>query len=68
MVTNAPPVARRFVSIAQAAEYLGVHWNTIRRWIAAGRLTGYSAGPRLIRVDLDELDALVENAPLAVES
>jgi len=50
---------RRLASIPNAAEYLGVADKTIRRYIAAGRLTGYRAGPRLIRVDLDEVDAVL---------
>jgi excisionase family DNA binding protein len=47
---------RRIASISDAAEYSGVHPRTIRRHIAAGRLTGYRMGPRLIRVDLNEVD------------
>ncbi len=31
--------------------------RTLRRYIASGRLTGYRVGPRLVRVDLNELDA-----------
>ena len=54
---------RRLESIAHAAEYLGVADKTIRRYIAAGRLTGYRAGPRLIRVDLNELDAMLRVIP-----
>jgi excisionase family DNA binding protein len=47
---------RRLVSMPVAAEFAGVHYLTIRRWIANGLLTGYRVGPRLIRVDLDELE------------
>jgi excisionase family DNA binding protein len=56
---------RRFISIATAAEYAGVTTKTIRRWIAAGRLRGYRAGPRLIRVRVDELDAMLRPIPTA---
>ncbi|WP_155269466.1 excisionase family DNA-binding protein [Mycobacterium avium] len=31
--------------------------RTIRQMIADGRLTGYRSGARLIRVDLNEIDA-----------
>ncbi|MGB7143135.1 MAG: helix-turn-helix domain-containing protein [Mycobacterium sp.] len=41
-------------SIGQVAEYLGTHPKTIRRWIAAGRLTAHRVGPRLLRLDRDE--------------
>ncbi|MEE2851447.1 MAG: excisionase family DNA-binding protein [Actinomycetota bacterium] len=48
---------RRYVKIAEAAEYLQVTDRTIRQMIADGRLTGYRNGTRLVRVDLNELDA-----------
>jgi excisionase family DNA binding protein len=48
---------RQFVSVKQAAEYIGVTTRTIRTMIADGRLTGYKSGQRLVRVDLAELDA-----------
>jgi excisionase family DNA binding protein len=54
---------RRYVSLAEAAVYLGVNIRTIRRQIADGRLTGYRLGDRLIRIDLDELDAAMRPIP-----
>jgi excisionase family DNA binding protein len=42
-------------SIRQAAEYHGVDQKTIRRWIAQGRITAQRIGPRLIRLDRDEV-------------
>lgn len=51
---------RRLASIDQTAEYVGCNPRTIRRWIAAGRLRGYRAGPRLLKVDLDDVDAMLE--------
>jgi excisionase family DNA binding protein len=48
---------RRLSSINGAAESANVSTKTIRRWIAEGRITGYRVGPRLIKVDLDELEA-----------
>lgn len=54
---------QRLSSIQDAAEEYGVHHQTIRRYISAGRITGYRFGPRMLRVDLDELDALLR--PLA---
>lgn len=55
--TKTPSARRRLGSIADAAEFAGVNPKTIRRRIADGTLNGYRLGPRLIRVDLDELDA-----------
>lgn len=48
---------RKYASQAEAAEYLGVTARTIRQMIADGRLTGYRSGTRLVRVDLNEIDA-----------
>jgi len=58
-------VGHRYASQQMAAEYAGVCVKTIRRWISSGQLTGYRAGPKLIRVDLDELDALLSPIPTA---
>jgi excisionase family DNA binding protein len=54
---------RRLESIPNAASYVGVSTKTVRRWIAAGRVTGYRAGPRLIRIDLNEVDAMLRPLP-----
>lgn len=54
---------RRLESLTNAAEQYGVTTKTLRRWISAGRITGYRFGPRMLRVDLDEIDALLR--PLA---
>lgn len=59
---------RRYGSITLGAEYIGVSEKTIRRMIAAGDITGYRIGKRLIRVDLDELDALLKPIPAGGES
>jgi excisionase family DNA binding protein len=48
---------RRYVKLAEAAEYLQVTDRTIRQMISDGRLTGYACGKRLVRVDLNEVDA-----------
>jgi len=53
------------MSVRSAAEYLGVSTKTIRRYIAAGRVRGYRAGPRLIRVDLNDLNAVLRPIPSA---
>ena len=61
-----PPVQR--ASIAAAANALGVSTRTVRRYISDGRLTGYRMGPRLIRVDLAEVDALLSPIPTVLAS
>ncbi len=55
--------ARRLMSIADAAERLDCTPRTVRRYISTGTLRGYRVGPRLIRVDLNELDAMLRPIP-----
>ncbi len=54
---------QRYASLEDAAAYLGCNTRTIRRQIAAGHLTGYRFGSRIIRVDLAELDQLLRPIP-----
>lgn len=56
---------RSLVSIAKAADYADVHPMTMRRWISAGRIKAYRLGPRSLRVDLNELDAMLRPIPTA---
>lgn len=56
---------RRFASLDEAAEYLGVNPRTVRRLIADGRITGYRLGPKLLRVDLAELESSLTRVPTA---
>ena len=56
---------RRIATVAEAAEHYGVCTKTIRRYITDGRIPSHRLGPRLIRVDLDELDAVLMPRPTA---
>lgn len=58
-----PP--HRWASLTLGADYLGVSEKTLRRMISAGLVTGYRVGPRLLRVDLVELDATARPIPTA---
>jgi excisionase family DNA binding protein len=52
-------MTRRYITIKEAAEYLGVSDHTIRRLIADGESTGYRIGRQLrarIRINLNEID------------
>jgi len=57
--------SRRLASITDAADYAAISTRTVRRRIACGDLAGYRVGPRLIRVDLTELDAMMRPIPTA---
>ncbi len=56
-MADIPTQRRSYVTLRQAADYLNVTDRTIRQMIADGRLTGYRSGTRLVRVDLNEIDA-----------
>jgi excisionase family DNA binding protein len=51
------------VSTTEAARLASVTPTTVRRWLAAGRLTPRRAG-RVLRVDRAELEALLEAGPM----
>ncbi|MGB7447573.1 MAG: helix-turn-helix domain-containing protein [Ornithinimicrobium sp.] len=54
-----PRARRQFESLSQAAERTGLSTRTLRRRIAAGDLTAYRSGPRIIRVDPRDVDDLL---------
>lgn len=49
---------RRWATKTQAADYIHVHPETIDAWVEQGLVTAYRFGPRLIRIDLNEIDAM----------
>ena len=51
--------SRRWISINEASDYLGVTERTIRQMIADGRLVGYR-NKTFIRLDLNEIDAAMQ--------
>lgn len=55
----------RPASIADGADYYQVSTRTIRRYVAQGLLPAYRIGPRLVRIDLDDLDRLARRIPTA---
>lgn len=54
-----PSTKRRYAPLKEASEYSRLSVKTLRRYIVDGRLTGYRADPKLIRIDLNELDKLI---------
>ncbi|UXA12055.1 helix-turn-helix domain-containing protein [Mycobacterium sp. SMC-8] len=53
-------IPRRFVNTVEAAEYFGVHPNTIRNWLAKGAIKAHrSPGGRQYMFELKELETLV---------
>ena len=47
------------ITITQAAAVLGVHHQTVRRWIRDGDLPAYRVGARSIRIDAADLERVV---------
>lgn len=58
-MTTCPP---RWATKEQAAQHIGVHPRTIMRWAAQGRLPIHRLGDRLVRFDLNEVDAMLTAA------
>ncbi|AWG47977.1 excisionase family DNA-binding protein [Mycobacteroides abscessus subsp. abscessus] len=56
---NTPRPPARSVTPRYAADLAQVHVSTVRRWIKDGHLKAWRAGPRLLRIDLDELTAFL---------
>lgn len=56
----------RYISMAAAAEQLGLSTRSIRRYVSEGLLPAYRVGPRGdIRVRPEDLDRLVRRVPTA---
>jgi excisionase family DNA binding protein len=61
-----PTPTRRWLTLAEAAERIGVTDRTIRNMIRRGEITGRRIGStRMIRIDAHELDALLRPIPTA---
>ena len=59
----------KVITVAEAAERLGVHDRTVRKWIREGRLKPYRVmGDRRRYVSADEVEALKEPRELDRES
>lgn len=54
---------RQWLTLAEAAEYLGVTDRTLRRKIASGDLPASRLGARLLRINQADLDALLRPVP-----
>jgi excisionase family DNA binding protein len=58
----APAPRRRYATIADTAAYMDVTGRTVREMFADGRLTKYTLGPRIVRADLNQVDAMMEQS------
>ena len=65
MTTTSRHSRRHCESVGDAAARVGVTTKTVRRWIASGQLAGYRIGPRLLRIDPDDVDRMLTLIPSA---
>ncbi len=56
---------RTYESLAQAAERTHVSVKTLRRRISTGQLRAYRYGPRILRLDPNDVDKLMRPVPNA---
>ena len=63
-------VKREYITYREAADILGVSYQTVIRWTRRGRdgspprLPAYKVGERTVRIKLDELMDLIKRAQL----
>lgn len=62
--TPGSPSTAGWVSLQQAALLHGVSVDTLRRRIRAGRLPAYRFGERLIKIRIEDLEALFRPIPV----
>lgn len=52
---------KKWMSVSEAAKYVGLSKNTIMMHISNGKLVAYRAGPKLIRLHVDDIDAWLKS-------
>lgn len=57
----------RWVTVKDAAKYLGVSDKTVRRYIKAGKLPAARLSSRLTRISMDDLDEFISRSMRTVE-
>jgi excisionase family DNA binding protein len=56
---------RRWATVKETATYLRLNERTVRLMVEDGRLTQYYLGPRVVRIDLNEVDAAMRPGSVA---
>lgn len=53
-----------WLTVEQVAAETSAHRNTVLRWIDKGYLPAYRFGPRVIRINRADLDAMIQESRL----
>jgi excisionase family DNA binding protein len=56
---------RRYATIKETAAYMRINERTVRLMIDDGRLRAYRFGPRIVRLNLDEIDDVMAGGGVA---
>jgi excisionase family DNA binding protein len=64
-MSQRPRKPNRPASITDAAQYAPCGRRTIQRYIQQGKLPTWRFGPKMLRVDLDDVDRLFRSVPAA---
>jgi excisionase family DNA binding protein len=56
-----PSERLELATVSEAADYMSVTPKTIHAYFREGRLTRYSMGPRMVRVDINEVNDRLRN-------
>ena len=59
------PETPQLITLDDAGSRLALDPKTLRRYVSRGLLTGYRIGPRVLRLDAAEVDALAQPIPTA---
>lgn len=54
---------KSLLDIKEAAALLGVHYNTVYRWLNDGSLRGVRLGPKLWRIPRSEIERMTQMEP-----
>lgn len=59
MAQREPVMPEKFTTIPAVCDRYLVSSRTVRRYVSQGLLTGYRVGPRMVRLDPDEVDRVL---------
>lgn len=65
MTKPAEPTDSPLLSLGETAEHLGMGISSVHRLVASGKLPAYRVGPRLVRVRMSDVDALLVRIPVS---